>query len=678
MNEKFNRGLNKFGGAVIALAGTVAATIINENPIGLAALPMNLASSILGNKLSKLTEVELIDRLKNVRPEDLNHDIFKVSKSAIKLALKATIDSYELDDSTKEYLEIKYKYFCEGLENKKLWEEVTTNDIIEYKSNLSGDTSKLSNIFLGELKEKVDDFKDDSFEKTFQDNFNIFLGEYLKRNHNACIAYQTAMQESTLKSIKELQKDFDSDNICNVIRESISEHIKNIPAITLNNEMQEEIKKELQEIRSFFEQKEPLKIGKIDRDEINVVGERDPIQTYEQLQKLLVGKYQFTYNDDLYYVDELNRETFDYLKGEIDYNHLFIKQITEDVIDIVKEQYPMIYERIAKNREALWRSTLISDGKKVISENFAGIIGEQFITLFSIGKPQSGETNKTKYIEQCQYIVKRTLDLFIFSFLSQLWSDVIDGEINISDGEPLIEHFPIEENQIYLLRKLINIYREQKKGDNLLLISDILAIADQFDENGELFIAYSKLGKFGKKPTKLDCYLAEKQLIVFFEKIHFLVDYKVISVKKIECFNIKNISTKYLLHHDSFGRHEKKNIYNEMDSSLFSYAVLLYKGDNYTRNINLFPFVIDINALNFDNNVSRIAFFRQPVSDEPCLEYEDLKKEKDDSSYVLEYKGIVKLKENNNDFSLTNEEMKIYNKDCVFQTFKKIEEQLFI
>lgn len=269
--------------------------------------------------------------------------------------------------------------------------------------------------------------------------------------------------------------------------------------------------------------------------------------------------------------------------------------------------------------------------------------------------------------------------MVIFAFLSQLWDDVCVGTIKLSGGIPLRKHFPIAENQITLLRNLIRIYCEQKPDNNILLISDILAIADQFDENGEVYVASAELKNLSDNPTILDCYFAEKQLTAFFEKFSFLVNYKVVSMKKIECFNIKNIGINYLHHHDYLGRDKKTNIYDEMISPLFSYAVLLFKGDDYTQNINLFPFAIDINALNFDNTVSRISFFRQPVRDKPRLKYDYLKKEKDgDSDFELEYKGIARQKAKDNMPFLTDEEMRTYNKDCVYNTFNIIGEQLFI
>ena len=185
-----------------------------------------------------------------------------------------------------------------------------------------------------------------------------------------------------------------------------------------------------------------------------------------------------------------------------------------------------------------------------------------------------------------------------------------------------------------------------------------------------------------ENPTVLDCYFAENRLTDFFESFRFLVNYKVASMKKIEFFNIKNIHAGYLHHFVNLGYNrkslemEERNFHNctETVNSLFTNAVLLYKGSDYTKNINLFPFVIDYNALTLEKN-SKIAFFRQPAFDEDCLEYTFLDT---DEVFELEYKGIGEQKGNKNVVFLTDEDTIIYNKDCVLTTFRMIEEKLFI
>jgi hypothetical protein len=273
--------------------------------------------------------------------------------------------------------------------------------------------------------------------------------------------------------------------------------------------------------------------------------------------------------------------------------------------------------------------------------------------------------------------------LVIFAFLAQLWDDVHKQKLTLAAENLLHGLFTMNlemMERIALLQRLTDIYRERKASDNILFIADILKVADQFNEDGELYEACTELEKLGKSPTILDCYFAEKYLTVFFENFRFLVNYKIASMKKIEYFNIKNINVGYLHHYVNAGykskEEEKRNFDNchETINSLFTNAVLLYKGTDYTTNINLFPFVIDYNALTLEKN-SKIAFFLQEGFNENEIEYAFLDT---DETFELEYKGIVQQKGGTNVVFLTDEDMKVYNIDCVFDTFRIIQKKLFM
>jgi hypothetical protein len=151
-------------------------------------------------------------------------------------------------------------------------------------------------------------------------------------------------------------------------------------------------------------------------------------------------------------------------------------------------------------------------------------------------------------------------------------------------------------------------------------------------------------------------------------------------MKKIEYFNIKNINEGYLHHYVNAGYKSKEEEKRNFDSchetinSLFTNAVLLYKDNDYKKNINLFPFVIDCNALALEKN-SKIAFLKQEGFNENEMEYAFLDT---DENLKLEYRGIVQEKGDKNVVFLTDEDMKIYNKDCIFDTFREIQKKLFI
>ena len=690
MNEKINSIINKIGIPALAIAGTAIAAI--PNGANISGLPLSITGGILSSIVgSKITELELINRLKNVSPEKLNHDIFRVSKSAVKLALKATIDEYDIDDITRKNLKCKIDEICTQIDNNDIWSEVNVEDIITYESNLSKNASKWRNIFSDELKDASDIFNNSEFDSKFQSYFHLYLGEYLKKDRPAYIAYEREMNKMIISAINELKTGLDVESINIAIKEGITRYIQEVPAIVDNTKKLEEINIELQELNSYFQLRK-IVILEIKHDKLLIETSLNKIKeigsNYDELSAIIGDKYYFEHNDRLYSIDDLNAETFDYLFGKIKYNQLFTKRIIEAIKSDCESQHPNFYrviEQTGSNWDSISRYS--DEGKHVISDSFVGIIGKQLNKLFAIGKDTDvqEDVSRKKYIEKCCYLIKRTLDLTVFAFISQLWDDVSTQKLNLSDKNPLRGHFTMNlktEEQVALLRSLISVYKEQQVKNSVLLISDILKIADQFEETAELYSACINLETLGNNPTILDCYFAEKSLSTFFEKFHFFVNYKVASMKKIEYFNIKNMDAGYLHHYVNLGYSrksleiEQRNFDNctQAVNSLFTNAVLLYKGDDYTKNINLFPFVIDYNALTLEKN-SKIAFFCQPAFDEDCLEYIYLDT---DEVFELEHKGIVKQKGNKNVVFLTDDDMKIYNKDSVLITFRMIEEKLFI
>ena len=120
---------------------------------------------------------------------------------------------------------------------------------------------------------------------------------------------------------------------------------------------------------------------------------------------------------------------------------------------------------------------------------------------------------------------------------------------------------------------------------------------------------------------------------------------------------------------------EKRNYDDCPDTikALSTNAVLLYKDNDYKKNINLFPFVIDYNALMLEQ-LSQIAFFKEEGNKRNKLEYSYLNIDKNEE---LKYTGIVQQKGDKNVVFLTDEDMKVYNEDCVFDTFREIQNKLF-
>jgi len=678
MNEILNTAFN----IILGAAGTAMAKNLDWFVERVKVLPAIMITDKIPDTV--------INLLKKILPEKPTQDVFRVTKSAVRLALKATIEDYTKEkrivNETRKKLKKKVDEIFEQLKDDD-WKKIPVENIIEYESYLSENISKWNDLFADELKKTNDIFKNENFEKTFQKYFCKYFGECLKKDHAAFVAYQREMQKLILNAIHELK----GENISKVIKESIEQYIKEIPALAVNMEMQEEFAKELSGLKSYFlpkkiiirEKKTDKLLIEIPPNEIKEVG-----NSYDELQTIIEGKYYFEYNNRLYSIDELNEHTFNYLLGKIKVNQHFIKRMIEAIEDECPPLHAQFYQTIGQQHVGNWYTIpkLRGVGMQLITENFAGIVGAQLESLVSVWKNEN--ERETKYIKQCRYFVEHTIDITIFAFLAQLWDDVHQKKIILDQKKIMPGYFTMNlemQERISLLRSLIDIYKEQKTIINMLFINDVLTIADCFNESGELYSVCIELEKMGEEenPTALDCYFAEKYLTVFCEHFRFLVNYHIVSMKKIEYISIKNINEGYLHYYVNAGykfnekEEEKRNFdnYSETVNKLFTNAVLFYKGNDYKKNINLFPFVIDRNALSMSSDKnSKIAFFKQKSYKPNMLDYAYLSSDK---TFELQYRGIAQEKGDKNVVFHTNEDMTVYNQDCVFDSYSEIQKKLF-
>jgi hypothetical protein len=677
MNEKLNTIINQLGVPAITIVGTLIPLI--TNPAKLAELPLGFLTSVLGNKF---TEVELFNRLKYISPDKLNHDILRISKAAAELAVKATANSF-----SKKEKENFIKEICQQIE------DLTNEDIVDYANELNNAQSQSVDLLSDKLKDVGSAFDYDAFKSKFQ----LYFGELLKQDHYAWVAYEREMQKMILNAVNDLQINLDEEKIASGIKNEIEAYINGLPAVVENSDMQAEIAKELREINSYFQAKKII-IKEIKPDklliEIPIEGIREIDNNYHKLRELMKEEdiYYFEY-DGLYPMDELSKEAFNYLTGKIKYNQIFTKQLIETIKNDCYEKYEEFYNGIQNNSNWDTDDGICRSGKNIISSSFIGIIGDLLNKVFANDIYVPGETIdppeiiQINFVKKCKYVIKRTLDLMIFALLAQLWDDVCSNKLTLADedkikklGFSLILNM---KNRLELLGRLIQIGERNKMNHSTLLLSEILATVDCFDKSSELFRSCTELDDLPKNPNLLHCYKTEKCLTLFLQKFHFFVNYRMISMKKIEYQNFKKMNTGYLHHYVTLAHNTEskepveKSRYNECNDSshsVFTNAVLLYNGDDYTQNINLFPFVIDDNALKMVGS-SRIAFFRKYALENGKLEYTFLK---DGSNLFLENKHILQKKKNEKDVYLSDEDIKIYNVDCVVETFHKIQKTLFI
>jgi hypothetical protein len=662
MNDKLNTIISKFGVPALTVAGAVIAILTGASS-AVATLPLTIATNLLSNKLIDLTEIEISNRLKNIPPDKLNHDIFRVSKSAVKLALKATIDEYEIDNDTRKKLKKKVDKVCKQLENNAIWNEITVNDIIDYESSLSGNASKWSEVFSNELKASCNIFNDGKFDEKFQKHFHLYFGEYLKEDHAAFVAYEREMQKMIFNAIQELK----GENISEIIKESIAQYIKEIPAVAVNSEMHKEIAKEFQAIRMHFESKEIITITKID-NKVHFEGYPPIERNYEQIQKFLDGKYQFRYKrDTVFYVDELNEQTFDYLAGE-KVNHILISELWHSM----KESNPKLQKLIEIDKDNwLTNDSLFSKCRVFITENLLGIIAANIANLYNIGESINNKVNDyNKYIAKCFLIVKNIVDLSVFICLSYLWEDETEIDGNTKKAIAGFLEMKKFKEEIPLLFQLLNI----QDGKEHCILPELQKLKQErlsawCDELSEL----SKTGDL----DIFDCYRAEKILAEFLVNFSFLTNYNMISVNGMEYHSIRKTAPAYIQYRQPIDWSQEKINSKVFDTGTSTHAVLLVDKADENRFVNLYPFIIDCNALK--NNkylIPSIAFFNYYYENE--LDYEVLQCKRDEEGIKdkgkytkLEFDGKIP---DTDKYSDTNIEQ--HNINCVLKSFEEIKQIL--
>ena len=168
----------------------------------------------------------------------------------------------------------------------------------------------------------------------------------------------------------------------------------------------------------------------------------------------------------------------------------------------------------------------------------------------------------------------------------------------------------------------------------------------------------------------LTCYEAETQLATFLEHFIFLVNYRMASIKHIGFRQSRNTDPGYLHRYAALGIDSKANIDAEKmkytPQTVETDSVLLYRGPHYEQSINLFPFVIDYNALTFEHG-SKICFFRAVDLMDESLEFLFLE---DHSTVRIKWQGIKKPDTDLNELMLSEENQRTLNLDHVVDQFR--------
>ena len=381
----------------------------------------------------------------------------------------------------------------------------------------------------------------------------------------------------------------------------------------------------------------------------------------------------------IYNIEHINEANFGFILGKKIFNEALTKQLIEAIAPYSKSTYQFFTRASETNN---WENQVrISDrAKEIIANSFVGPIGVQLRKLMAIGKEDSSEHKLFKYIEKCVHIARYSLELINYALISNLWDIQVGQALSLSTTEleklscRLDEPYePSIAELFHLLQDLHALFQRPQFQESLLL-SELADpdFAPQLQMGSLLANACAELQQLSDKCIDnhqydlLDCYAAEKNLATVLSVFAFLTNYRMASIREIGFKQMRNCDPRYVHNFTTLGD-STSNVYTERlkftSLAVHTDAVLLYRGDHYDQYINLSPFVIDYNALTFEEG-TKICFYAYRPTNESVLNYVFLD---DNSSIAIKPQGVFHLDDNR---LMLPTDRRLLNLDIVIEQFK--------
>ncbi len=271
----------------------------------------------------------------------------------------------------------------------------------------------------------------------------------------------------------------------------------------------------------------------------------------------------------------------------------------------------------------------MSLGKETLTESFSGILGNRLMTLMAIEKgSEPAEMKREMHIKTCMSTAKRTLQVIVIALISDLWNLRKEKqEVTLSETQAkslqLFFGSLFEmtlSNYCLLLTELYTVYKDHKFEWPIPELTG----CDTEITAGSLSGACAKLEQiFNEKSyTAANCTEAEKQLAIILCIFNFLARYKMVSIKNGGYEKVRGADELYshrYIEIDNSNRAAQLNI----SKPASTYSIQLYSGKTYDTSIDLFPFIIDLNALKQDGGAD-IYFFSRFDKKKSLLDYRQL------------------------------------------------------
>ena len=376
---------------------------------------------------------------------------------------------------------------------------------------------------------------------------------------------------------------------------------------------------------------------------LNVNGEVMTIhKELSELKELLKIQHvsNITYENKVYNIEHINEANF----GVVTSYKVFNGVLTKELILLLKEQEKpaSFLNNLPTEDKDNWEAKRqpLKDAQGILEDSFVWVLGWELRRLFSIGndREKSMETKIDEYINHCFSTYRISLQLIIYLFISKLWDEKNKNPKIDTDKNPLIDFF--NANRVLkltemrnLLQVLLEIFRVNQlgypiDGGDLGDVNELMQPGSKFN------VACTELERLeamdpGRETYGLGhCHTAEISLTTILSRFSFFTNYQLVTLKKIEYEEARNAAARYIKDLNILDKKEAKNLLRILkydNTPALTYSVF-FRNEN--RAVNLFPFLIDYNALT--NETDFQLFFYQCKEGESGLRYFSIKSENEE------------------------------------------------
>ena len=384
------------------------------------------------------------------------------------------------------------------------------------------------------------------------------------------------------------------------------------------------------------------------------------------------------YADKIYNIEHINEANF----GVMTSNRVFNGVLTKELIHFLGDRTNarQFLNGIPAEDKQNWECVRLhlKEAQGLLGDSYVWVIGWELRRLFSIGndRQKSMEIKVDEYINHCFSTYRLSLQLVNYLFLSKLWDAKKTQKKNIdANKKPLTDFFHTKRllkltELRTLFHTLLEIFRdndldfplEEMEAAN---IHPYLQPDSAFNKACASMEALEALGEQGEKYGLGHCHSAEISLATILQAFPFFTTHQLVTMKKVEYEETRNTTPRYIKDFSILEKKEAQNlqrILNYDNKPSLTYALFFRNGRNA---INLFPFLLDFNALTNEQDFQ--IYFYESRNGNSGLRYFSIKNEKEDS---IHYRAAATDAREILSEEQKNAEQKIIRLDLVIRQFE--------